>query len=104
MERAAAARERAARAVNAELVLLYWSIGRTILTAQEHHCLGRRRRRPARQDLRARGDLGRGFSRRNLFYMRKFVALWPDEQIVQPLAAQIGWIQADAFESIGGSD
>jgi hypothetical protein len=32
VERAAAARERAARVVNTELVPLYWSIGRTILT------------------------------------------------------------------------
>jgi predicted nuclease of restriction endonuclease-like (RecB) superfamily len=101
VERAAAARERAARAVNTELVLLYWSIGRAILTEQERHAWGDDVVGLLAQDLRARGDLGRGFSRRNLFYMRKFAAIWPDEQIVQPLAAQIGWthhqVLLDAF-------
>lgn len=37
VERAAAAPERAARAVNTELVLLYWSIGRAVLTEQKRH-------------------------------------------------------------------
>lgn len=101
VERASAARERAARAVNTELVLLYWSIGRAILIEQERHAWGDDVVGLLAQDLRARGGLGRGFSRRNLFYMRKFAALWPDEQIVQPLAAQIGWthhqVLLDAF-------
>jgi predicted nuclease of restriction endonuclease-like (RecB) superfamily len=91
VERAAAARERAARAVNTELVLLYWSIGRAILTEQQRHSWGDDVVGLLAQDLRALGDLGRGFSRRNLFYMRQFAALWPDEQIVQTLSAQIGW-------------
>ena len=30
-----------------------------------------------------------GFSPRNLKYMRPFAEAWPDQQIVQPLAAQI---------------
>lgn len=101
VERAAAARERAVQAVNTELVLLYWSIGGAILTEQERHSWGDDVVGLLAQDLRARGDLGRGFSRRNLFYMRKFAALWPDEQIVQTLSAQIGWshhqVLLDAF-------
>lgn len=104
VERATAARERAARAVNTELVLLYWSIGRAILTAQQRHSWGDDVVGLLAQDLRARDDLGRGFSRRNLFYMRQFAALWTDEQIVQPLAAQIGWthhqVLLDAFGDV----
>lgn len=53
------------------------------------------------RDLRADGRLGRGFSRRNLFYMRRFAALWPEQPIVQALSAQIGWshhqVLLDAF-------
>lgn len=101
VERAAAARERAARAVNTELVLLYWSIGCAILTEQQRHSWGDDVVGLLAQDLRALGDLGRGFSRRNLFYMRQFAALWGDEQIVQTLSAQIGWshhqVLLDAF-------
>jgi predicted nuclease of restriction endonuclease-like (RecB) superfamily len=104
VERATAARERAARAVNTELVSLYWSIGRAILTAQQRHSWGDDVVGLLAQDLRARDDLGRGFSRRNLFYMRRFAALWTDEQIVQPLAAQIGWthhqVLLDAFGDV----
>lgn len=101
VERAATARERASRAVNTELVLLYWSIGRAILTEQQRHAWGDDVVGLLARDLRARGDLGRGFSRRNLFYMRQFAALWPDQEFVQPLAAQIGWthhqVLLDAF-------
>lgn len=101
VERAGAARERASRAVNTELVLLYWSVGRAILAEQERHAWGDDVVGLLARDLRARGDLGRGFSRRNLFYMRRFAALWPNEEKVPPLAAQIGWtlhrVLLDAF-------
>jgi predicted nuclease of restriction endonuclease-like (RecB) superfamily len=103
-ERATLARERAARAVNSELVLLYWSIGRAILVEQERHSWGDDVVGLLAQDLRARDDLGRGFSRRNLFYMRRFAALWPDEQIVQPLAAQIGWTHHQVLLDAFGDD
>ncbi len=101
VQRAGFARERASRAVNTELVLLYWSIGRSILSEQQRLSWGDDVVGMLARDLHARGDLGRGFSRRNLFYMRRFAALWPDEQSVQPLAAQIGWthhqVLLDAF-------
>lgn len=67
VERVSAARERAARAVNTELVLLYWSIGRAILAEQERHSWGDDVVGLLARDLRADGRLGRGFSRRNLF-------------------------------------
>jgi hypothetical protein len=43
------------------------------------------------QDLAA--DIGspRGFSRRNLFYMRRFAALWPEREKVPSVMAQITW-------------
>jgi len=101
VDRVSAARERASRAVNSELVLLYWSIGQTILAEQERHSWGDDVVGLLARDLRADGRLGRGFSRRNLFYMRHFAVLWPEERIVQPLAAQIGWthqqVLLDAF-------
>lgn len=101
---AASARQRAARTINTELVTLYWSIGRTILAEQERHAWGDDVVGLLAADLRAREDLGRGFSRRNLFYMRKFAALWPDAQIVQPLAAQIGWTHHQVLLDAFGDD
>jgi predicted nuclease of restriction endonuclease-like (RecB) superfamily len=92
---------RAARTVNQELVLLYWSIGRDILDQQEASGWGDDVVGRISEDLTA--DIGgaRGFSRRNLFYMRRLAVLWPDREKVQPLAALIGWshhqVLLDAF-------
>jgi predicted nuclease of restriction endonuclease-like (RecB) superfamily len=82
---------RAARAVNTEFVMLYWSIGRDILDQQQaggwaDDIVGR-----IAQDLATDTGSPRGFSRRNLFYMRRFAAMWPDPEKVQTLSAQIGW-------------
>jgi predicted nuclease of restriction endonuclease-like (RecB) superfamily len=42
-------------------------------------------------DLRSAFPEMRGFSARNLKYMRAFAEAWPEESIVQQLAAQIPW-------------
>jgi predicted nuclease of restriction endonuclease-like (RecB) superfamily len=92
---------RAARTLNVELVMLYWSIGREILVAQEAGGWGGDIVGRIAEDLRVATGSQRGFSRRNLFYMRKFAGIWPNPEIVQPLAAQIGWthhqVLIDAF-------
>src|SRR5690606_33919641 len=82
-ERIASVQLRAALAVNRELVLLYWQIGRDLLLRQQEQGWG------ARVIDRLARDLGRefpgmkGFSARNLKYMRAFAEAWPDETIVQ---------------------
>jgi len=90
-----------ARAVNTELVMLYWSIGRDILDQQQVGGWGDDVVGRIAQDLSADTDSAHGFSRRNLFYMRRFATLWPEREKVQPLAAQIGWthhqVLIDAF-------
>jgi predicted nuclease of restriction endonuclease-like (RecB) superfamily len=91
IDAASQARERASRAVNSELVLLYWRIGTSILAEQQRHDWGDDVVGSLARDLKAHGGLGRGFSRRNLFYMRRFAALWRDEEKVQSVIAQIGW-------------
>jgi len=85
------AQARAARTVNTELVMLYWSIGKDILEQQQASGSGDDIVGRIAQDLAADTGSARGFSRRNLFYMRRFAALWPAAEKVQPLAAQIGW-------------
>jgi hypothetical protein len=69
---------RAARALNTELVMLYWSIGRDIVAQQQAGGWGDDVVGRIADDLRAATGSARGFSRRNLFYMRRFAALWPD--------------------------
>lgn len=82
---------RAARALNTELVMLYWSIGRDILEQQGAAGWGDDIVGRIAEDLRTTTGSTRGFSRRNVFYMRQFASVWSDLEFVQPLAAQIGW-------------
>jgi predicted nuclease of restriction endonuclease-like (RecB) superfamily len=82
---------KAALSVNRELVLLYWSIGRDILTQQHQHGWGAKVIDRLAADLHHAFPDVQGFSPRNLKYMRAFAQSWPDEVIVQQLAAQIPW-------------
>ncbi len=71
--------------------MLYWSIGREILGQQQASGWGDDVVGRIAQDLGADTGSARGFSRRNLFYMRRFAALWPDLERVPSVMAQIGW-------------
>jgi predicted nuclease of restriction endonuclease-like (RecB) superfamily len=86
-----AAQLRASLAVNRELVLLYWQIGREILSRQERESWGAKVVDRLSADLKSAFPEMRGFSPRNLKYMRAFAEAWPDEAIVQQLVAQIPW-------------
>lgn len=82
---------RAALAVNTELVLLYWSIGRDILARQEQEGWGAKVIERLASDLRRAFPDMKGFSRTNLLYMRAFAESYPDEPFVQQVAGQIPW-------------
>jgi predicted nuclease of restriction endonuclease-like (RecB) superfamily len=90
-ERIRAAQVRAALAVNRELVLLYWRIGRDILRQQAAQGWGARVIDRLADDLRRAFPEMKGFSPRNLKYMRAFAQTYPDEAFVQQVAAQIPW-------------
>lgn len=85
------AQTRAALAVNRELVLLYWQIGRDILTRQKEEGWGAKVIERLANDLRKEFPDMKGFSRANLMYMRSFAEAWDDELFVQQLVGQIPW-------------
>ena len=85
------AQQRATLAVNRELVLLYWQIGRDILDRQGREGWGAKVIERLAQDLRSAFPDMKGFSPRNLKYMRAFAEAWPDEAIVQGALAQLPW-------------
>lgn len=87
------ARMRAALAVNAELVRLYWEIGRDILSRQQQQGWGAKVIERLADDLRREFPDMKGFSRANMLYMRAFAEAWPDEPIVQQLVGQLPWGQ-----------
>jgi hypothetical protein len=85
-------RDQVARAVNAGLVLLYWSIGERIrreILGEQRAAYGEQIVLTVSRQLTA--EYGRGFSRPNLFHMIRFAEVYPDRQIVQTLSAQLGW-------------
>ena len=90
-QRIRTAQVKAALAVNSELVLLYWRIGRDILNRQQQAGWGAKIIGQLSADLRREFPDSKGFSARNLKYMRSFAEAWPDESIVQQAAAQIPW-------------
>ncbi len=90
-ERIRRAQVNAALAVNRELVTLYWQMGRAILQRQAQEGWGAKVIDRLARDLRAAFPEMKGFSPRNLKYMRAFAAAYPDEAIVQQAAAQLPW-------------
>lgn len=86
-----AAQQRATLAVNRELVLLYWQIGRDILARQAEQGWGAKVIDRLAHDLRRAFPDMKGFSPRNLKYMRAFAEAWPDEQFVQAVLARLPW-------------
>lgn len=85
------AQQRAALAVNRELVRLYWQIGRDILERQEREGWGSKVIDRLAHDLRTAFPDMKGFSPRNLKYMRAFAQAWPVSEFVQQAAAQLPW-------------
>ena len=85
------ARARAVVSVNRELICLYWQIGTGILTRQQTEGWGAKVIDRLSRDLMHEFPDMKGFSVRNLKYMRAFAEAWHDAAIVQELLAQITW-------------
>jgi predicted nuclease of restriction endonuclease-like (RecB) superfamily len=86
-------RLRVVMAANSAMVLLYWDIGQLILQRQDRAGWGARVIDCLAKDLRDAFPDTRGFSQRNLKYMRAFATAWPDRAIVQRVVAQLPWRQ-----------
>ena len=90
-KRVAASRYRAALSVNKELILLYHHIGTEILRSQYAHGWGAKVIEQLSRDLKIAFPESKGFSVRNLKYMRKFAEEYRDVEFVQETLAQLTW-------------
>ena len=88
-ERIHKAQQRATLAVNQELILLYWQIGRDILARQAAQGWGARVIDRLANDQRSAFPEMKGFSPRNLKYMRAFAEAWPEFGIGRQPAGQL---------------
>ena len=84
-------RLRVVMASNTAVVLLYWDIGQSIIAKQAAQGYGTRVIDRLATDLRDAFPDMKGFSPRNLKYMRAFAAAWPDREVVQAALAQVTW-------------
>ena len=82
------AQYRAALNVNRELICLYYDIGSAI---NEHKTWGNKFIENLATDIRLAFPEAKGYSVRNLKYMAKFAATYPDREFVQTVSAQIPW-------------
>lgn len=87
------ARCRVASTANAELTMMYWHIGERI----NREVLGNQRAEYGKQIVASvarqlQADFGtKGFDEKNIRRMMQFAQLFPEEQIVAPLARQLSW-------------
>ena len=90
-ERVRAAQYAALKAVNKELVGLYWDIGRMIAERQKVEGWGKSVVEQLAKDLRAEFPGVRGYSAQNLWYMRQFFLEYHEDVKLQPLVGEISW-------------
>jgi predicted nuclease of restriction endonuclease-like (RecB) superfamily len=87
--RVTAARISAARAVNRDLILLYWDIGRAIVEKQQTLGWGESVVEMVSADLRRAFPQINGFSPRNVWYMRRFFEVYSAPDFLQQVAADL---------------
>lgn len=91
-QRIQAAQVRAVLAVNAELLALYWDIGRRLVQWQSEQGWGAAVVEQMARDLQATYPGMKGFSRTSLFAMRQFYAFFsPAFEVVPQPVGQMPW-------------
>ena len=83
--------QQAIKAVNYELVLLYWDIGNFIIQNQKQQGWGAKIVENLSSELKKSFPNMSGFSSRNLKYMRQFADTYQDKTFVQEVLAQLSW-------------
>ncbi|MFZ4617663.1 MAG: PDDEXK nuclease domain-containing protein [Rectinemataceae bacterium] len=88
----AGARQRAAAAVNSEIILLYWQVGRRIsieILKGERAEYGKR----VVKELSARltEEFGKGWGEKHLQHCLHIAEIFPDEEIVYALRRELSW-------------
>jgi predicted nuclease of restriction endonuclease-like (RecB) superfamily len=86
-----AAQAKAVLSVNQELLFLHWNIGHKILERQAQANWGDKVVKQLSNDLQQQLPRSKGFSYRNLQYMKRFAVEVSREAIVQVPLAQLSW-------------
>ena len=90
-QRIRSAQHKALKAVNRELIGLYWDIGEIIVTRQQEESWGESVVETLSKDIKEEFPKINGFSTRNLWRMREFYLTYSPNEKLSPLVAEIGW-------------
>jgi predicted nuclease of restriction endonuclease-like (RecB) superfamily len=90
-QRIRSAQYEALKAVNKELIALYWDIGRMIVERQAGKSWGKAVIAQLAADLQTEFPGVAGYSSRNLWYARSFYLRYGSNEKLQLLVAEIGW-------------
>lgn len=92
---------KAATAVNSQLIQLYWDLGKQITEKQESAKWGSGFIDQLSKDLRAEFPEMKGFSKRNLEFIRQWFLFYQDEFLIaKQLVSQL---ESESFEQYGKS-
>ncbi|HNI43677.1 MAG TPA: DUF1016 N-terminal domain-containing protein [Chitinophagales bacterium] len=86
-----AAQYQALKAVNEQLLGLYWHIGQQIVQQQAELGWGKSVVEQMAKDLQHEFPTMSGFSARNIWLMKRFYETYSQNEFLQPLVAEIGW-------------
>jgi len=81
----------ALKAVNKELINLYWDIGKSIVAKQDNLGWGKAVVETLAKDLQKEFPGIQGFSARNIWNMRTLYLTYKDNEKLQPMVAEISW-------------
>ena len=85
--------QNAVRAVNTEMLKFYWQLGEQIVEQQQNYAWGDGFLKQLSHDLMMEFPEMKGFSKRNLEYIRRWYLFWSkDMSIAQQVVAQLGQI------------
>jgi len=84
-------RSRAISAANREMLLAYWNIGKELSARESAEGWGSKVVTRLSADVRAAFPEAKGFSPRNLRYMKSFAQAWPDFPMLQQPVATLPW-------------
>lgn len=86
-----AARDRALKAVNAELIQMYWDVGAYLSALCAKSEFGDKVIDQVAAFIAAESPNVKGFNRRGLYRMKQFYETYRDDQFVTPLVTQTSW-------------
>ena len=85
------ARSRAMKAVNAELIQMYWSVGAYLSELCSASSFGDKIIDEVAAYIAQENPNIKGFNRRGLYRMKQFYETYKDDEFVTPLVTQISW-------------